>query len=433
MKRAGLFILILIWACPIMAQTKLTLTDAIRMSQEHSSSVKSSYYDSLGGMYDYGAARAQRYPTLSANASAFYINNLQHESTPFFNLQIGTHDNYQIDTRLTLPLYTGGKISNQIKIQREIAGARGFNLTAERQKNAYLTRKAYLGLMAAQAIAASSEASIDRIRLINNDVQNLYRSGMADSVDILDAELNLEKALASRQEKETAVANARANLARLIGFSSTEDVEIAGTLPIPDSDAYRDEKPGPETNERAEIQALEKRAKAANYTINLNKAYYLPTLSGYGGYSTGKPNRNALGDKWNDYWVAGLSFNWEFNLGGRTIYNVNSAYETASATRMAKNDLEENLILMANVALENLKLALINYTIAAREYEIAQQQYRHGLNQQQAGRLSVNRLLELEADLSSMEQLYRVSATNYFLSETEYLYAIGSSKLFGGF
>jgi OMF family outer membrane factor len=435
MKRVGIliFTFCLVYTSPGLAQTKMTLGNALRLSADHSASVKSSYYDSLAAVYDLSAAKALRWPTISTNAVAYYIDDVQSVTIAFRNMTVGSHDNYQIDSKLTLPIYTGGRISNQIKIQQELAGARSYNLGAERSKNAYMTRRAYLGLLAAEAVAAASEASIGRVRLINQDVHNLYSSGLADSINILEAELSLERALGAMLEREAAVSNAKANLARLVGLPPDNDIALADSLPIPDTTIYQNKTPNPLAIERPELQILEKRALAAKYSRNLSSAYYLPTLSGYGGYSTGKPNKSFLDSKWNDYWTAGLTFNWEFNLGGKIVYSVRSAAQAAKSAEMAKNDLAENLTLGANIALENLKMAYRNYVISVREYEIAKNQYRHGLNQEQAGRLSVNRLLELETDLTSQEQLYRAQLVNYFLAETEYFYAIGSSKIFGGF
>ncbi len=99
----------------------------------------------------------------------------------------------------------------------------------------------------------------------------------------------------------------------------------------------------------------------------------------------------------------------------------------------ARDDLAETLALQAKIALENLRQAYDNYTISGRQYDIAEKQYRIGFEKQRAGSISLNRLLELESDLTSIEQMYKASKINYFLSETEYLYAIGSPRIYGGF
>jgi outer membrane protein len=418
---------------PLFGQKALTLEEAIRLSNDNSQIVKSALYDSLSAISDLEAARAQRFPTASLNATSYYINKLQSAALPFpgVKLTIGTHDNYQADLRLNLPLYTGGRISNQIGMQEAVSQSRGSSLAAQRLNNVYLTRKAYFGVLAAAAVEASTNASLERLKVIRGDVQNLYNSGMADSTDLLNAELAWERGAQGQDEKSTAVKNSKAFLARLTGLVIGDSLILTDSIPIPNFGEYENKQPA--NINRPELEALSQKARAAKYSIGVSRAGYLPSLSGYGGYSVGRPNKNFFKNVWNDYWTAGLNLYWEFNLGGRAIRNVSSASQAANSVQMAKADLEQTLILQANIAFENMKLAYNNFNISGREFKIANRQYQLGLGKQKAGNLSVNRLLELESDLTSMEQLYRASMINYYISETEYLYAIGSPRIFGGF
>jgi outer membrane protein TolC len=305
-------------------------------------------------------------------------------------------------------------------------------LEAARQSNAYNTRKAYLNLLAAQGLAKAADASLSRVRLIGEDTGNLYESGLADSVNLLEADLALERALQTQDERSTAVQNAKAFLARLVGLAP-DTIGVIDSVPTPDISMYLNLPPQRESIGRAELRAQDSRVKAANFAISLSRANYYPTLNGFGGYSYGKPNKDMFQNKWNDYWTAGLNLNWDFNLGNRTGKNISSAKQAANSALAAREDLEEALYLQASTAYDNLLLSFRSYQISGRQFEIAKKQYALGQQKQQAGSLALNRLLELEADLSSSEQLYQVSTINFYISETEYLYAIGSPRIYGGF
>ena len=418
----------------VFGQTRMTLSDAIRLSQEHSYGVKSARSDSLSAIFDLGAARASRFPTLSLSAMGSHINKLQTISLPFVGTQtLGVKDRYQADLKLSLPLYTGGRISNQIKIQREIANGKSYSLESERLDNAYLTRKAYMGYMAAQAVTASAAASLSRLKLIQVDVQNLYNAGMADSVDILESEIALEKAQQSLDQQITQEQNAGSVLSRLVGFGPGDSLVAADSIPIPDYEMYKDLKPTIEEINRPELQALNSRVRAAGLVVKLNTSNFFPILSGVGGYSYGKPNLDQFNNTWNDYWTAGLNLSWDFNIGGKTIYNVRSANETANSLKMTKSDLEESLLLGAQTSLQTLNYAYNSYVTSQRQFDLSQREFHLAENQERAGKISTNRLLELEANLTTTEQMYQVSLINYYISETEYLYATGSTKIFGGF
>jgi len=415
------------------AQTPLTLPEAIRMSESYSQSVSALRHDSLSAEYDLAAAQALRFPTITGSAVTYYTNVVQKIEIPFNSIEMGSKDNYLADLKVTLPLYTGGKISNQVRMQSSLTESRGYNLAAGRLGNAYQTRRAYLGLMLAQSVAAAAEASLKRIELVNRDVENLYRSGMADSVDILNSELALQKAKLLHNERLTSVDNAAAALSRLIGKVPGDFVIQEDNLPVPDFEVYENIETIPDRISRPELKTLESRIDAARYSVGLNKAGYLPSLSAYGGYTVGKPNRDPVGDTWNDYWTAGLNLNWEFNLGGRAFHAASAARENARSAEAARDDLTATLKMNAEISFHNLSQAFRNYGISQREYEIANRQYALGREQQKAGRLSINRLLELEADLTASEQTYHSATISYFLSETDYLYATGSEKIYGGF
>jgi outer membrane protein TolC len=421
------------FAGTLSAQTPLTIPQAIRLAGEHSSAVRSTYHDSLSAAHNLAAARALRFPTLSATAVSFYTDEVQTIDLPFAGVELGDNENYQADLRLSLPLYAGGRISNQIRVQSAMARSRGYSHEARRLQAAYDTRRAYLSLMAAQAAARAVEASLARVGVVSNDVQNLFASGMADSLDILDAELALQRAQQAHRDRLTAADNAAALLARLTGLTKAEIVLQDESMPPPDFETYENIGGVPDNTARPELQALESRVDAARSSIGLNRAGYLPTLSAYGNYTVGKPGRDIIEKEWNDYWTAGVNLSWEFNLGGRAFRNVSSAKEAARSAAASREDLGESLRLAADIAYDNMRLAYQNSATALREYQIAERKYALGLESRRAGDLSVNRLLELEADLTSTEQLHNVAVINYYLSETEYLYAIGSSDIYGGF
>jgi outer membrane protein TolC len=414
-------------------QTTLSLPEAIRLAEAHSLNLGSLKHDSLAARFDLAAAKALRFPTLSATGVSYYTDEIQRIELPFNTIELGSHENYQADFRLAFPLYAGGRISSQIGMQSSLADLRGYNLAAGRLQNAYQARRAYFGLMLAISGAAAAEASLRRVEVLNMDVSNLYNSGLADSVDILDSQLAFERAQRIHSERLTAVENALSLLTRLTGLVRAEIIINDEALPAPNFETYENAGAIPEKINRPELAAFESKAVTARHGVGLSRAGYLPSLNAFGGYTVGKPGRDIVNKDWNDYWTVGLNLNWEFNLGMRASRNVSSSREGARAVELARDDLEESILLGARVAYDNLKQAYQNYAVSLREYRIAERKYALGSERQRAGTLSVNRLIELEADLAAAEQLHRSAIINYYMADTEYLYAIGSNRIYGGF
>ncbi len=411
----------------------LSLQDAIRLAQEHSYGIKSSRYDSAAASYDYKAAVSQRYPTLSLSASSIYVNNLLDVNLGFRPIQLGTHENYQADFKLSVPLFTGGRLSNQIGILKENREAKSFSLEAEKLSAAYQSRRAYLNLLYSQSLAGASKASLERITIIRKDVQNLYDNGMADSVDVLDAELAYQKALQLQEQNLNIQRNSSLVLARQIGWPSDNLIMPTDSVPSPTAPEQKGSLPDSTMLNRPELKVFDHQIRTADLAISLNKAGYFPTLSAVGGYSVGKPNRDQFDKIWDDYFSAGLVLSWDFNLGGKTRNNILSAKQTSYSARMSKSQLTEALTTQAGAALQNLQYSYKAYQLTKSQYDVATREYKLARDKERAGQLSVNRLLEMEADLTSSEEMYHASMINYFLAETEYFYAVGAPQIYGGF
>lgn len=414
----------------VRAAVSLSLSEAIEMAAQNSFNIESSKHDSLSSLYQYKAAKSLRFPSLNLDARSSFVDNVPTIEFPMMgSREFGAKNSYQADLKLNVPLFTGGKISRQIKISSANLQADAFALEAERSKSAYDSRRAYLSVMLAETVASAADASLKRIDIIRRDVQNLYENGLADSIDILEAELAYQQVSLASSEKHSAVATSTINLANLLGLPAGTEFTLTEKVLPPNQDQ---KNLSSEKTNRPELKMLDNRIKAAEQVADLNSAEYFPSLSGFAGYSYGKPNRDYFGGDWDHYWVAGLALNWNLNLAGRTTHNVRASRQAASSARMQRSDLERTLNIMAETTLEKIKLAYQTVVTSEKEYSIAREKYRLAADKQKAGLLTVNRLLEIEAELTSSEQQYRASIINYYIAQTEHLYAIGSEKIYGG-
>jgi len=254
---------------------------------------------------------------------------------------------------------------------------------------------------------------------------------MADSMDILEAELALQKGEQQVERQKSGYANALANLTILIGADGAEEINLSETIAPPAQPQYPMAISADEID-RPELARYDHIIRASELAVGVERGFLAPAVSGYAGYTYGKPNKDMSGQTWNDNFIVGATLNWEFNLGGKTFKQVQSASSRAASVRMAKKNLLDVLQTRYDVALNNLNLAYRTYQISEKEYSLAVNQFRLAQMRQAAGQISINRLLEMEADLTAGEQQYQVSIIQFYLAENEYLYAVGSGRIFGG-
>ena len=416
---------------PVAADTGLSLSDAITLSLDYNYGVKSARYDSAAAAFNYMKAKTLRFPTLSLEARSNFIDEVPSLELPFMNIEIGSKENYQADFRLSMPLYTGGRLSNGINIERENSRAEAAKLRAEELLTAYDCRRIYLQLMMAQSSVNIAGASLERVKIIEQDVRNLYDNGLADSIDVLEAALAVEKGRQVLNRQETVHKIAMASLYRITGLDRAGPIHPTENIQAPREPDFLSQQEPPEIK-RAELERLRHLARAADFAASLSQAEYFPALGGFAGYSAGKPNLDMFNKNWNDYFTIGLTLNWEFNLGGKTGKSRAAARRRALSARMAEKELLDGLLLRYETAASNLEHAYCVIQISGREYDLAGRRFNLASQKQKAGRLSVNRLLEMEAELTATEQQYRASIIQYYLAEADYLYALGSPEIFGG-
>jgi outer membrane protein TolC len=417
-------------------EIRLSLRDAIDLGRENAYEVQAAYHDSLAAEHGLSAAKRAWFPSAGvlANALAFYPIDPINPFGPG-PVQLGSdwQNVYVTNLRLNYPIYTGGRRTNGIRRSRESARAAASDLSASRLSNVYECRQAYIGLLIADRIVDATEASLARIEIMRQDVANLHAAGMADSVDILDTQLSVRQVRRLLEESRTRRLNASAVLARLLGLSTDVVIMPTEAVPAPSLDSSARPPAREAVSRRAELAAMDHRISAATHERSMVRANLLPVINTMGGYAVVKPEVGSLGGDWQDLWWVGLSLSWDLNLGGKEFSESAQALEKVRMLEMQRRALESALALQAQVAWNNVEEAYNLFRLRDEEYAIATRRFELSEGQRQAGQITVNRALELEAELTQAGQEFETARLRFFAAWTDYLYAIGSDALWGGF
>jgi outer membrane protein TolC len=427
---AAAFIAAVVTAPPAGAQSeaKISLAEALRLAEENAFQVKAAAHDSVSAQHGLRAAKDAWFPTFGVTGNAFGF----HPQDPLgigpLALPADWSEIYATNLRLNYPIYTGGRRSNDIGRQKETLGAASSQLSAERLANAYECRRTYIGLLIADRVAESANASLARVELIRAHVGNLHAAGMADSLDVLEAEISLSGAKRLVEEARGERQNASDALARLLGLPGGG--VIAPTEFIPDPQPLTTEPPVVfDIAGRPELSAASHEIESARYRKSMVSAGYLPVVNGMGGYALVKPNIGERESAWQDIWWLGLTLSWDLNLGGQEFSQSKQAAETVLSLEMRRKDLESALLLHARVAWNRIGETYNVYAIRREEYSLASRRFTLAVDVQKAGRMTVNRLLELEADLTQTQQQFEAARLQYHAAVTDYLYAVGSGAI----
>jgi outer membrane protein TolC len=398
------------------------------MAAENARLVQAAVHDSAAAEEGLRAAKAEWFPALSVTGNAFGFNPDDPIGLGMIQIPDDWHSLYATNLSLRYPLFTGGRRANTVRQVRESVGAASARLEAERLRNAYECRSAFLNLLVADRMVAAAEASLHRVEVIGRDTGNLFAEGLADSIDLLETKMSLRKASRSLETARNTRRNASAVLAKIIGAPEGTTIVPAGKMPEPVGLPEADLPPA-DIEARPELRMIDRELAALRYQRSSIRGSYWPTVSTQGGCAFVRPDIGQPDVSWNSLWFVGLSFSWELNLGMKDSALSGQALERIRSMELTRGDTEQAFLLKARTARNDIDEAFSLYRLSREEYVIASDRYRLASGKAKAGAMSVNRLFELEAELAATEQEMEAARLRYFLAVTDYLYAVGSESL----
>jgi len=404
----------------------LTLQQAVELSRQHSLALKAAEADRRAADLGVKVAQAGRLPSLKWTTDISLLDDvptLDITIPPAFAISrpVGSKENYQTDLRLTFPLHTGGRLSGAIATAR--AQSQYFAALHLRQEDQLLlrTRTSYLELLKSDKLVAAAEASLQRTRIIADNVQSMLQAGAADSVAVLESRLAVNRATFDFQRAVSGRRAAEISLLVLLVLNPSETINPVTKFEPP--------KPPRQLSDlsmnKPELLAASARVKIRQASLRLSKADFLPTLSLVAGYSYGKPNLDRFNDTWNDYFVVGAHVDWSLNVFRSRSRTLEKRQQLESSRRQAER-LHDQLDRSARLTYEALKLAWARYQNIREEQRLTADNFRLARHQYEAGTLESNRLLEIEATLSAAEASLAAARVDYYIAEANYQFAVGS-------
>jgi outer membrane protein TolC len=408
---------------------ELSLKQALELAVQHSHRLKKAAAERQASESALGSAKAARLPSLSVQAFAFYNNEV-----PSFDIdlplgqtisrEVGSKENYQTDLRLSVPLYTGGKISGKIGAASATVDLYRALEDANLDQLLYQTRLEYLSLYRADRLFDVTRASQKRAAIIRDDVHSLFLAGAADSVDLLETDLAWAQADFKVKEAASLRRSAEIRLIILLNLLAEDSLVILDVLRQPQSMETEDA-----CVPRAELRAAKAAVALSRAQVRLAQSAYFPTISAYGGYSYGKPNLDFFNNTWNDYFTVGARLSWSFNVGRKERFEAQRAEYSYHAAQRERDETVERLEREKQLALESLGLAYQKYETAQYTYEIASDNYRLAVQKHRRGAMSSNHLLQVETSLSEAEAVLAAALVDYYIAQSAHYFSIGSEKL----
>lgn len=261
------------------AQRVMTLAQCIDYAVSHNVNVKRYANNVEQQKVQLSTARNSRLPDLTAGASqSFNFGRGLNSENAYVNRNTQS-TGFNLQT--SVPLLTGGRIPNEIAMNRLNLQAATADLEHARQSIALQVAAAYLQAVYAAEVVKVQEAQVAFSKIQEDRISKLFNAGKSPESDVVEAHSQVAQDEMGRTQAKCDYKLAMLDLSQLLELSSPDSIEIVApqgetspTLPpLPDRIFARAEGVKPE------IQAEKLRLQAAEKNIRIAKAALYPTLS----------------------------------------------------------------------------------------------------------------------------------------------------------
>lgn len=392
---------------------EITLEEAIQTGVENNYEVKATENLLKSKEYQYEAAKGMRWPSINfsemfmrTNEPGFAMWNTMSQkkldfmtSSKFVDMtalsQIGFTlpppsypevNAWKTKLELTVPIYTGGKLSTGIDMQKRDYEATKKDLTRAKEKAIYDISKAYYGaLLAKEAINLANQAYKDAEKHYAT-AKSMVKNGLAIPADELRAKVYLSDMAAKIKEAENNYMIAKRGLLLAMGLDKTDpsEIDVVGHLVCEEIkeplESYQDYA----MSHRSDLIAVREKVKIAEKMIDFNKADMYPTVGAFASYEL-NDGKWALGNE-GKWWMAGIALNWKIFDGLQSFNRYQSAKESYNQYKQQQKGFEEYIKFSVykaykdyNTEKEKLKTAIDNLKYAEEILKITEVRYKNQL------------------------------------------------------
>jgi outer membrane protein len=265
---------------------------------------------------DFGANYLYKSETLNISFPEIQIPGIF--TIPGREIKAGLHHNFDLHIGLTQPLFTGGILTNSVKIDevRQAIEANKKNLRANEFIG--LIKSSYFQYRLLTQRKQSLQILEKKLELHRQLIEDLRREGLARKSDLLETLSKLEEVRITISDIEQTTESERIRFRKLCGHDP-EEIDNSYSEETIDRNAalsyFEENHPVLKTlQSQAEVFALQKK---------INSGRYLPQVNGFAELHYGKPGIDFFKKEWTLYFQGGIAlslqvFDWS-RLRGEKI------------------------------------------------------------------------------------------------------------------
>lgn len=341
-------------------------------------------------------------------------------------LKFDMTNEYQVDLRVTQPLFTGGKIALGTMMARK-----GLNLVQsqyENEKNnlSFSVIQAYLGMLVTQQFLDVANEGYETAVEFFEISTLLYEQGMISKLDLLQTEVQAANLLPQKTQAENGVTMAAAGLRMLLGLEPETDITLTDSMSYKPGSYRLDDLRHKALVSRAELRQLDISKSLSSMGVKMAMSDYLPNVALSWSYSKFGDDLDAMSD-WNtsNMLAVGVSYNL-FN-GGIRFSKLRQARIAERQVNYGYDALKDGILLEVEQVYLRLMEAEKNILSQKKTVGQAEEAARLAKIQFREGTITNLQANQVQINLTVAKANYLQALFNYTLAEASIKRVVGES------
>lgn len=422
---------------PVLPAGPLKLQEAIQIALANNPDIAAAGWDEKAARARYDTAFGERLPAFKAAAGYAHYNNDQRLIPTRYNGEPGvfSDDIGAADLVVSLPLFTGGRLINQVRAAELLHNAAGQRLARNRQELTFNVSSVFFNILAQQQVVESLEFSSRVLEENIRRVDALIAGKKAARVDRLRTEVRLADIRQRLVREQNVMAIQYRVLANLLGLGGIPNnpPSILGELtpdaqtPALDCEAALESA----RLHRGDYLAARSSLEAQAHSVDAARSGHLPAVSLLGTYgerwalgsTTGPPLGG--GDDSEDVGRIGVIVEIPLFEGGRTESRIREQRFQLAAAQERLRKLELQICLELETAVLNIQSARERIDATQKAVAQAQESLRIEGLKYEAGKGAVVDVLDAQRALLD-------SQVNYYRALADYQIALAQLRFVTG-
>ena len=410
----------------------LGLIQAVEIALANNPEVMAAAWDYRAAQAQREYASAQRLPTLSLSSGyAHYLNGqpLAPVGQPG-GTGILAEDIASGSLVLRMPIFTGGRVVNQMRAADLLQQAAGHRLARNHEQLVFNVSSVFFNILAQRQVVASVEFSLGALEEHLKNVDALVAAEKATKVDRLRSEVRLADVRQRLVQEKNTLAIQHRTLAALLGLGDhIEALSLQGDLELEREPTVADFETAVAAawSGRDDYLAAKSTLEAQARQVDLARAGHWPTVSlqgSYGGrWAVG--STTGSGKKFNDTTNLGVGMEIPLFDGGQVDAEVRRQRANLAAAQERLRELELQIRLDIETALLNVRSSWQRIEAIRKSIEQARESFRMEQEKYDLGEGAIVDVLDAQTALLEAQTTYYQALASLHTALAQLRLAIG--------